>query len=180
MWDFWVHSGCVFWDVRPLIYLWVHVPHWQPSEVLMGVFPCTCFKEDFCRCVSQDLISLISLSLCAQRFPVFVFIWVHLLAREVCNLFVSSCCKIKGLWCDLGCIYQTDYLIFCVSMPHVSVSSLWVGLLKSIWNLFDLRLYVPVCEIPDLFVCVCQRMWAFFCPLCVYISQSQRGSIWAS
>lgn len=94
----------------------------------MGVFPCTCFGEDLCRYVSQDLNSLISLSLCAQRFPVFVFIWVHLSAREVCNLFVSSYCKIEGLWCDLGCISQTESLIFCASMPHASVSSLWVGL----------------------------------------------------
>lgn len=134
----------IFQDVRFLSSFWVRISgcgcmsHVDSSPVCFWVYfrALVSGRISVCGCVSQDLSSPISLSLCAPRFPVSVFIWVHLPAREVCNLFVSSCCKIGGLWCGLGCISQIGSLIcLCVYVTCECIISLGVfvkGYMRSV------------------------------------------------
>lgn len=170
MWYFWVHSGCVFWDVRPLICgcishidsplrcLWVYFHALVSGSISVGVYPMiwtlwspwVCVPKDFqclylSGCIYQHVRSVTCLSVHVARLKVSGVIWVVFLRLSLWS-FVRVC--------------------------HMQVCHLFGWVCKRVYEVFHLRLYVPVCEIPDLFVCVCQRMWAFSCPLCVYISQS--------
>lgn len=145
-----------FWDVR------LDLPRGAcPTMCSLILWEAHQFSHDSLG-VSQDLISW-SPWVCVPKDLVFVFIWVHLLARKVYNLFVSSCCKIKRslVWFALYHQSPASWHYHATCECVISLGRFVKEYMKSVW-------FEVIC--PSLWdpwpVCVCMSENAgFFCPL---------------
>lgn len=131
----------------------------------MAVFHRAWGLWSFCGSVSQDMNPRNSLWVFCEDVRYTVSLEVFFLECEVSSLIVGVCCRTWDLWSDRGCMPWDTRSLFCV-WAHFSdeVSVLFLPFYLSIcfwslcvclsrmWDVFYLWLYVPVCEVPTLFV----------------------------
>ena len=186
MWDFWVHSGCVFWDVRPLICgcishidsplrcLWVYFHALVSGRISVGVYPTSltlwspwvCVPKDFqCLYLSgyiyQHVRSVTCLSVHVARLKVSGVIWVVFLRLSLWS-FVCVChmqvCHLFGWVCKR--VYEVCFI--------------WGYMSQFVRSLTCLCVYVGECGLFSA-LCVCTyprvrgglfvgpRMWVLLC-----------------
>lgn len=123
LWSVWVF---VSQDERFLIWLWVYIPGCEFSDL----FGCICPGHE-----------------------VFALLWVYVQWYKVSDLLEGIYLRVWDLWSVCHCMSQDVRSLFLGVCQMYKVSDLFLGFMPlDVRALISLWVYVPVCELSDLFV----------------------------